>query len=410
MIAAIRSIHRLLPTLLPALLFSSTALANIAAVQPDPALVAAPARAAGTGEPKSRPVGLHVVAERLVFDCSEEDGRPVCDFRAIYRVKNRSGARQAVVAAFLGVHTSGVKIRVADRAVSHTLTDAEVKRIDAAVQGVIDDKKNRTSFSLERQKALSHAGFKLTVEAGQEARVEATGRVRPGRLFVPSYAVDAVRTRHPLLGTRSPGQEYDLEYLVAPIRTWGSVGAIQVMLRHPASWEVGISTTGDARKPRQQSRADGDSRTVELALSPAVDLLRVHVGLPPRVLLNGGVLLGLGGTLDDPRGFRARLGYEIAAPGWLFHGLTVDTDFTDELVVTPTWEAATSGVMVIIPSLAVGLGVPVQVKPEVTAGIRMQLTLQWPFIGLVTTFDLYPGLDTGGRGFFQATMLAQIAL
>ncbi len=64
----------------------------------------------------------------------------------------------------------------------------------------------------------------------------------------------------------------------------------------------------------------------------------------------------------------------------------------------------------IFPSLGFSVGVPVQVRPEVAAGIRLQLTLQWPVIGMGTSFDVYPGLDDEGSRSFQATMLAQGAL
>jgi hypothetical protein len=60
-----------------------------------------------------------------------------------------------------------------------------------------------------------------------------------------------------------------------------------------------------------------------------------------------------------------------------------------------------------IPSLGLGVGVPVRVLPEASTGIRLQLTVQWPLVGFVTSFDIYPGLDTSDPRMFQAGMFAQ---
>ena len=391
-------------------LSSKTALANIAAIRSDPGVVGAPAL--GVGESRSRPVGLHVAAERLAFECREEDTQPVCDFRVTYQVRSSAREPQSIVAAFMGIHTSGVQVRVNGRTVSHVLTATQAKHIDRAVRAEIDRESgiHLDSGYLRLSDGLTRDGFSMTIESGQEVRIEATGRVRPGRRVVPSYAVDPVHMRHHILGTRAAVPEFDLAYLVAPIRTWGSVGAIHVSIRYPATWLVGVAVDDKTDMPAVKDRIERSTRTVEMDLNSAADLLRLHITLPARVFRNGGVLLGIGGTVDQPRGLRARLGYEVAAPGWLFHGITMDTDFSEELVVTPTLEAATSGLFFVIPSLAVGLGVPIRVAPEATAGVRMQLTLQWPFVGFVTSVDLYPALASDDPGFMQTTILAQIAL
>lgn len=113
--------------------------------------------------------------------------------------------------------------------------------------------------------------------------------------------------------------------------------------------------------------------------------------------------------MDDSGGFRMRLGYEVAYPSYVLYSLNVDTDFQDEVVVAPVVELASDSVMFIIPSVGLGLGVPVRVWPEVDVGLRGQLTLQWPLLGVVTSLDVYPGMDTEAPGMFQATLLGQIA-
>ena len=406
---SIKQLHLLL--LVALVLTSRPASANVAIARPDPAVLTAPGRKP-TDQPASKQIDLHVVGERLTFECSEQADLPICDFRAAYRVKSRATRPQEVVGAFMGIYTSNVQVRVDGTPISHQLTTAEFARIDDAVQKQLDETSDHQTTSIldRRAESIRRDGFRLTIPPEEEVTLEAMGRVHPGRFIKPSYATDAVWTRHPLLGTTIKAPEYDLDYLVAPIRTWGSVGPIEVTMRYPASWKIRVSVDGPSEPPKLKTRTVGNTSTTIVTLDAVADVLRLHVSLPSRVLHNGGVMLGIGGTVDEPSGLRARLGYEVAAPSWLFHGVAVDTDFTDELVITPTFEAATSGILAIVPSLGFGLGVPIQIRPEVTAGIRLQLTLQWPFIGMVTSFDLYPGLDTERSEFFQATILAQVAL
>ena len=395
------------------LLWATPTLANVAVIQVDPALVTAPVRQGPRGPPV-RPVDLHVVGEDLSFDCVEVNEQPACDFRAVYRVKSRAQQRQLVVGAFLGIYTTKVTIQVSERDVSHVLTPDEIARIDDAVRIELERNGQQSlGYRLQHSaEALSRDGFKLIIEPEQELRIRVEGHVRPGKRFVPPHiSSGAVLSRHPLLGTSMAAREYDLSYLVAPIRTWGSVGLIRVTMRHPASWEVELNVDGLNGKQDDRTRTERETNIVELTLNDSADLLHLHVTLPSPVFRNGGVLLGVGGKVGNSRGLRARLGYEVAAPGWLFHGITLDTDFSDDLVVTPTWEAATSGAPIaFIPSVALGLGAPVQIRPELTAGVRIQLTLQWLLIGLVASFDIYPGLDTSRPEFFQPAILAQVAL
>ena len=71
--------------------------------------------------------------------------------------------------------------------------------------------------------------------------------------------------------------------------------------------------------------------------------------------------------------------------------------------------ASTPSVL-ILPSLGFGLGMPVRVVEERRVGLRVQLTVQWPVLGWVTCFDIYPGQGFSEPRRFQVSMLAQIGL
>ncbi|SEU38857.1 hypothetical protein SAMN05443639_12914 [Stigmatella erecta] len=76
-----------------------------------------------------------------------------------------------------------------------------------------------------------------------------------------------------------------------------------------------------------------------------------------------GVQLGGGARLGEASRFMARLGYQLAAPESFLHSLSVETDFREQLVLTPLTQYATPQLF-ILPSLGFGVGVPVQVLPE----------------------------------------------
>jgi hypothetical protein len=383
--------------------------ANIAQARPNPALLDGP-RLDGAS-------ALRVLGEELELDCEEERGEPICRFTARYRFVNPSPTRQVALAAFYGVRTSELELVQDGRAVGRQLTAEQAQRLDRAAatgRGLGD---------------VTRAGMELSVEAGRTALVTVRGRMAPGRYFSPSYALPVPRSRHLLLGGKPErSNRFHLDYLIAPIRSWGPAPAIAVTIRRPARWELALGcprgSAGDSLEgararplaPRPTTcpaiRREHDGRRVVERLTIAggeVDELNLAIELPPRLLWNGGVLAGIGGNLDDSGGLRARFGYEIAAPEWLLISLSVDTNFRDDLVLTPTIEAATPSVL-ILPSLGLGVGMPVRLVEDRRVGVRVQLTVHWPILGWVTCFDIFPGQGFSEPRRFQVSMLAQIGL
>ncbi len=273
----------------------------------------------------------------------------------------------------------------------------------------------------------------------------------PGRYFSPSYTLPVPRSRHLLLGGKPErSQAFHLDYLISPIRSWGPAPAIALTIRRPARWDVALrclrrapvpvasppasppasgpasaslSASAPARLPLralrpalyaacpEARRAEEGSTLVERLTLPGeeVDELNLELRLPPRIFYNGGILAGIGGNLDDSGGLRARFGYEIAAPEWLLFSLSVDTNFKDDVVLTPTFEAATPSLL-FLPSLGLGVGMPVRLVEERRVGVRVQLSVHWPVLGWVTSFDIFPGQGFSEPRRFQVSMLAQIGL
>lgn len=380
------------------LLLTSPAAANIAQSLPDPAVLGAPAAAPADAS-------LRIDAEQLSFDCRHEGDLPVCRFEARYTFSNQADAARTAVAAFYGVHARDVRALQDGRSILHPLDAATLRALDGRVL-------HGAGAPALRKEALTRTGLRITVGGRRAAEVVVSGRILPGRYFRAGYDRSVPETRHLLLGGAVPrSQRFDLQYLVAPIRTWGPAPEIAVRLSYPARWRVALRCTGaGARQPRIDRRVDGSRVSERFRVAgQQTDALLLQIEAPRR-LYNGGVLLGIGGNLDDSGGLRTRFGYEIALPEWLLWSLALDTNFRDDLVLAPGLELATRSYLGFIPSLGLGVGAPIRLAPERRAGVRAQLTVHWPLLGWVTCFDIYPGAGFSEPRRFQVAMLAQIGI
>lgn len=389
-----------------------TALANMAAPVRDPGRLTSPRMDAKTP--------LVVEEERLSFQCQEVSRVPSCSFEARYRVFNPSAEPSGGHAAFYGLHADGVEVKVDGRHANVNLTADEVKALDedvAAASGSSQQSTfwNRMSMATDRQ------GFALTVQPGARVEVVATGSMVPGQtIYGHGYSYNPAEGRHYFLHRGDPERRiHEFEYLVSPIRTWAAVHRMVVTVRYPSSWTMYGSFYGTPQRSEATwvERNDGDfmtsTATTDGKVSPDAmgNVLELRFSLPGDRFEHGGPFVGLGGALGsmDKGEFRMRFGYEMAAPWWLVESLTVDTDFNQRLVLAANAEAALPHLLFVLPSLSVGAGLPVQVLPTPTVGMRFLAGVQFPFLGFSTSVDIFPGLSPQ-EGRYQVALLGRLSL
>ncbi|WP_244237678.1 hypothetical protein [Corallococcus llansteffanensis] len=340
-----------------------------------------------------------VLSEKLDFDCAEAEHEAVCHFEARYRLRNGTTEAEVIDAAFLGLRTREVSVRFDEEPLPVTEGQA--------------DSMGPTSGSGE----VERFGFTLTLQSGREGELWVRGLMQLERRFLPSgYVWPAVQARHALL---SPGParatHWDIDYLLGPIRTWAGNPELHVTVRVPSAWEVGSSPDASARTlpvaTGWRLRHEGEHVVAERSLSAASapEWLNVTLTKPKPWWTPGGVQLGLGARLGDDSRVMARLGYQLAAPESFLHSLSVETDFREQLVLTPLTQYATPQVA-IIPSLGLGLGVPVQVLPEARPGLRLLADLHFGPLGAALSWDHYPALREGTDSFSRLILLFQVGL
>lgn len=391
------------------LLVAAPAAANVAASTRTPA--------AFTLSPGTARTRTEVLGEELSFDCSEAEREEACRFEARYRLRNGTSEAEVIDAAFLGVRVREVSVEF-DGA---PLPVAEGQVVPSeSTPGTGDDAQAPPSpeEALGRlaRTSVERFGFTLTLPPERGGELVVRGVVRLERRFLPSgYEWPAVQARHVLLSSARRATHWDIDYLLGPIRTWAGNPELHVTVRIPSAWEVGSSPDAYPRTLPEatgwQVRREGAHAVAERRLEAASAPEWLNIALTQRKPWwpPGGVQLGVGARLGEGSRFMARLGYQLAAPESFLHSLSVETDFREQLVLTPLTQYATPQIL-IIPSLGLGVGVPVQVLPEARPGLRLLVDLHFGPVGAALSWDHYPRLREGSDTFSRLTLLFQVGL
>jgi hypothetical protein len=342
------------------------------------------------------PTSLMVEREELSFRC---ESRTACAFQAVYHVVNPGDAPEEVLGAFYGISARGVTIQADGADARRTLTPEQLAACDAAVAGIEPQ-------VLSYGESLRRSGFALAVGPHARAALVFEGEMAPVYedygLDRREFVIDAILARHPWLST-TPRSDSGLEYAyaLAPIRSWAGSPTIEVSVRLGAG--LRWATKEGAWTVRREGGADVARTTIA---SRDASVLRFGLLVPGTTVLNGGPFVGAGGRVG-PAELRTRLGYEVAYPRWVLYSAAVEASFHGRTTLVPMVEVVTPDLLVLIPSLGLGAGVPVQLRDgaPTLVGARAQVTLSFPVLSLVIPIDWYPGGAGGEQA--QVALLGQ---
>lgn len=197
--------------------------------------------------------------------------------------------------------------------------------------------------------------------------------------------------RHPIVGRN----HRTADFVVHERQPVSSFAHTHLRVRAPRLWRV--LTEPDGHAPAMRSNK-------LVATFPTRDLPPVE--LEAREFANGpfaAVGVGFGPRVRP----RLRAGWQIAVPAWLLTSLAVEGDASEELLVVAAIEAASPLIVRRIPSAGIGVGAPVMLLPEPRPGIRVQMSLAWPFVGLLGTVDVY---QRPGRAAVRGALLLQVSI
>jgi hypothetical protein len=243
----------------------------------------------------------------------------------------------------------------------------------------------------------ARVGFALDVQAGGAREVVVTGIVPLGRIHQPrGYSQPPGKAWHPWAGQAADHGTFTLDYLMAPINTWARVGVITISVRYPSWWSLRGRLVGAVTgQPDKQDISWSDVReggaivATAKTSGPQRERLAIELTPLPPILENGGAFIGVGGRVGSHGGLRTRVGYEVAIRQIAMASLALESDLAHVMQIVPAVELATPGVF-ILPSVGIGLGAAVQVRPDVRAGVRIEGSIHWFPLGFVTAVDLFP--------------------
>lgn len=365
--------------------------------------------AAPNPAPKLSALGVEVNKTPLVVDSAslriDCRGVETCALEVHYAITNPTDAASGGTAAFYGKSTLDMKVTVDGVSANVGIDESSRAAFDASVQQASG---GREIYGLGAN--VDRQGFAVTVAPHATAQVVVTGTlVANMRRGYDGFAPMADTARHMALTPNAPkSSRMQLDYLVAPIRTWGAVPKTMTFtLVHPADWDPHVNGADDLRVSTAP-----DGRTIREGTVPTtLDWLDIDVYLGEfGQRFRGGVFAGIGGNVDDATGIRMRVGGELA---WRRSYLTslaleIESGSPTSYVIIPAVHAATPWIL-FIPSLGAGVGVPVRVSPSFEVGGRIQLDAHLGPVGYFVAFDWYPGMEAGPRRF-EVAMMAQLSI
>lgn len=353
---------------------AGVAQANVAAPTRAPAIQGAP------GPVETTP--LEVESARVDIDCGPARPDVECAVVATYVIHNPTADAVALNADFIGVRTAVVEATLDGRDARVALDADAVDGLDGASSDVAPWAGART-----RQ------GIAVRVAGGARATLVVRGAMRPWRTVYHDYGWRPAQVRHPALAVGRGDRVFELTYLLDPILTWAAWPTVEVRLRHGAGWAL--------------NGTPGPGEVVEHVDPAAQRSVGLWLRDPGPALLAGGPALGLGVDLDDGPRWRGRLAYEAHGPAWVVYGLQADVvgeDAVDLVDAALVAELASPGIFGVIPTLGLGAGPAVRIWPEAALGVRAQLTVHWPWAGLVANWDAQPALGELGRFAFMVQL------
>jgi hypothetical protein len=375
-----------------ALLSSGLASGNIAAPIVRESLVAEPTPIAATR--------LVVAREDLSFECYTKRALGECDMRAVYRIVNPSNARESITAAFATYDATAIAIRVDG-------LPTPLSPVSTPVAG------EPAPGSPGAKPVNARVGFPLDIPAGGAREVIVTGTVPLGRIHPSSgYSQPPATAWHPWAGQALEIGTLTLDYLMAPINSWAGVGDISITVRYPSWWSLHahmLATRSDRAGETLRFTEEHDGSTlVASTKTSGRQRERLSIELTPLspILENGGAFLGAGGRIGSHGGPRFRVGYDVALRQMVMASLSLESDLTHIMQIIPAAEIATPAVW-FLPSVGLGLGVPLQVRPDTRAGVRIEGSIHWFPLGFVTAFDIFP--VPGADSVTRLTLLGQFS-
>lgn len=380
--------------------------------------------------------------QRIVLTCRDEDAGPVCEFEAHYAVANRTTQELVARGVFLGRRARQLQISTDEPSTTAVLDLEAMLPLKTRARGLLCTNTLAVFFtappadeclmrsSVPPLPLWTGRAFALPLAPGQTRWLAATGTLAPGVVHHHPQPKPSAWTRHPLLGHQRE-RVYHLDYWLdssLALLTTDDASPLsarplydietEVEVRLPTAWAARVISPWRPQPDRpldaqawrmlddggwHVARERFSSKNLPTALS--IEIRRV-----PSFWRLGGAFIGAGVTLTDVVEERIRVGYELKLGSSLssnggLASISVDTNWEQLAIVTPGLELTTP-MLDPVPSLGLGVGLPIMLAPERAVGVRGSLGVHFYGMGVVASYDWFHSESAHS----QWTLLGQLSL
>jgi len=172
--------------------------------------------------------------------------------------------------------------------------------------------------------------------------------------------------------------------------TSGAFGLRSCSYRGGCTFGFAVLTTG----PGVPIRSDFDGVTGQVVegvrLAPGTMRTGYSIALrgAERSSAPGGPFVGAGFAWREGFHPRTTVGWAFYAPDWAEHALALDME-PGRAQLVPSVSAVSPGLS-LMPSVGLGVGLPVRWQPGLAAGARGQVSVAFPYVTLLGTLDVFP--------------------
>lgn len=383
-----------------------------------------------------------IARQRIVLTCRDEDAGPVCDFEAHYGVANLTPQDLLARGVFLGRRAHQLQVSTDEPSTAAVLDLEAMFRFKTRARGLLCTNTLAVFFtappaneclmrlSVPPLPRWTGRAFALRLAPGQTRWLAATGTLAPGVVYHHPQPKPSAWTRHPLLGQQGE-RVYHVDYWLdssfallaadddTPPAAWPPYDIeTEVEVRLPTAWAARVISPRrplpgrplDAQAWRMLDDGGWHVARERFSSKNLPTGLSIEIRRAPSFLRLGGAFIAGGVTLTDVVEERIRVGYELKLGSSLssnggLASISVDTNWQRLAIVTPGLELTTPMIGP-MPSLGLGVGLPIMLAPERAVGVRGSLGIHFHGMGVVASYDWFHAESAHS----QWTLLGQLSL
>ncbi len=334
---------------------------------------------------------ISVTKEDLDLKFYEDNNKRYCRFTAVYYFKSNIDTVLNITGIFYSKKSSSIEIESNNMDSKYLIDSTSLKNIDS----LINQKSNRGGLYYWDWKNAIKTGFRITYDSKSDNKMIVKGVVElePTQYWY-SWASPSTYTRHPFLNKKAGEGSYSMDYIVSPIKSWKSVGDINVSIELPSNW-IMTSNISKVLTIQHNDSIKGCQLYKGILNNELPTTIFVSIDKPSQLYIGG---LSVGFNKINSNSFSNRYSWEFGYynkhwSNWMVNIIGIvdyETDYKTYNQICATVMPSTPEMTLIIPSIGLGFGMPVRFQNNRTyVGFRFRVDYYWTLFGISIAWDTF---------------------